>query len=140
LSAHHIPITLPAIEEKEEQEETVTREEETEEELELPVDIFQQGNNIVVKTPIIGVGAEAVSITINNNVLTIHKEAQSENKENSGKYLIKECHWGAISRSIELPVTVNPERAWAKLEKGILTITLPLLKSNLTKIIKIKNQ
>lgn len=139
-ATHHIPITLPAIEEQEQQKEREVIQAETDEELELPIDIFYQGNKVVIKAPIIGVGPEGVSITINNNILTIHKETQSESKEETGEYVIRECHWGAISRSVELPVTVNPDKAWAKLEEGILTIVLPRLKSNLTRIIKIKSQ
>jgi HSP20 family protein len=126
-------------------EDTDNDEEETEDELvevqesvELPIDMYISGNNIVVKAPIIGAREDQISVTVKDQLLTIHKESHEELVSSSAKYMFQECHWGNISRSVELPEAVDIHNTKAKLENGVLTITMPRLAQSQTKIIKIQ--
>ena len=108
-----------------------------EEEVELPVDIARQGNHLIIHAPMVGAKNEEISITVNNDILYIHKEARTH-EEKFDNYYLQECHWGSISREIHLPVSVDPAGAKASLQDGVLTIILPIMRDRQTRIIKIR--
>jgi HSP20 family molecular chaperone IbpA len=108
------------------------------EHFELPVDAYYQNDYFVIKTPVIGASEDQVAITVNGQDLTIHKQATMDHTAKGADYIYEECHWGSLSRTITLPESINAEKAKAKIEHGVLTITLPLTESVQTKIIKIK--
>ena len=110
---------------------------EMEAEIELPVDIARQDNHLVIKAPMVGAKNEDISITVNNDILYIHKEAH-QHTEKFDNYYVQECHWGSIAREIQLPVAVDPTGAKASLQDGILKIILPIMSDRKTRIIKIR--
>ena len=103
----------------------------------MPVDIARRGQYLIIKSPIVGATTNDISITINDDVLFIHKNPTPD-KEKFDNYYTKECHWGAISREVKLPLSVNPDNTKAELINGILKITLPIIEKKKTKVIKIK--
>lgn len=109
----------------------------TEDDFELPVDIARRGRHLIITAPIVGVTADDINITINNDVLFIHKNNVNK-KDKVDSYYIKECHWGAISREIRLPQPVDPALSKAELSNGVLKIVVPIIEKKKTKVIKIK--
>ena len=105
--------------------------------LELPVDIAKRGKKLFIKVPMVGATEEDINITINNNILFIHKGVIVE-KEKMDAYYSRECHWGTIAREVHLPLPVDPSGTHAALQNGVLRITLPIIEKRKTKIIKIK--
>lgn len=106
-------------------------------ELELPIDIAKRGKKLIIKIPIVGATEDDINITINNDVLFVHKGAITE-RERMDTYYTRECHWGAIAREIHLPLPVDPSGTHAVLQNGVLRITLPIIEKKKTRIIKIK--
>lgn len=107
-----------------------------EEEFELPLDIARKGDQLTIKAPVIGATPTDIKLTIDNNIINIRKEPTLDN-DNFDNYYIKECHWGSISRSIRLPVSVDYQKAVAHLNNGILTIAIPIINKKRHKPIKI---
>lgn len=107
-----------------------------EEEFELPIDIARRGGHLIVKTPIVGAMPSDISLTINNDVMTIHKQDPGDT-DKFDNYYLKECHWGAVAREFRLPLKIDPSKAEAKLQDGILRITLPIIDQSRGKSIKI---
>lgn len=110
----------------------------TELQVELPVDMFRSGGKIIIKAPIVGAGIHDVSVTVNNNQLTIYKNSFREESPQQDHYYIQECHWGILSRTVDLPKEVDTERTRASLNDGVLTVIMPVLTDQHTKIIRIK--
>jgi len=111
---------------------------EIENELELPIDLASRGQNLIIMAPIVGADASDISITVNQDILFIHKSATPQ-PNRMDNYYIKECHWGPIAREVHLPVSVDADNIGATLKDGVLTITLPIIRSNSrTKVIKIR--
>ena len=106
-------------------------------EIELPIDMARQGGHLVIQTPMIGAKNEEISITVNNDILYIHKAAHYHEEE-FDNYYVQECHWGSLAREIQLPVAVDPTGAKASLQDGILKIILPIMNDRKTRIIKIR--
>ncbi len=97
-----------------------------EEDARLAVDIFETPTEIVAKAPIAGVRAEHLDISLSHDMLTIRGKRADE-PESGRSYLNRECHWGAFSRTVILPVSVSFERSRATFEQGVLTIRMPKL-------------
>jgi HSP20 family molecular chaperone IbpA len=50
-----------------------------EEEFELPIDIARRGGYLIIKAPIVGATPSDISLTINNDMMVIHKNAAGDN-------------------------------------------------------------
>lgn len=91
----------------------------------LAVDVYQTNDSIVIRAAIAGVTAEDIDITVNDDMVTIRGVRSVEDNVPASDYLYQECYWGGFSRTIILPVTVDPEGVSAALKNGILRVVLP---------------
>lgn len=105
----------------------------------LAIDVFQQGEEIIIKAPIAGVKAEDIDISINDDAVTIKGERKKEKETKTDDYYCQECYWGAFSRSVILPVSIAADKAKASFKDGILTIALPKAISSKVKKLKVKS-
>jgi len=104
----------------------------------LAVDVYQTEDEVVLKAPIAGVKTEDLEITITEDLINIKGQRSETEEISKDSYFAQECYWGAFSRSYVLPVSVNAEKAEAKLKNGILVIRMPKLEKTKTKVIEIK--
>ena len=88
------------------------------------VDIFENKDQIVLEAELPGMKPEDVSISIENNVLTLHGERKFEKKDEGDNFHRVERSYGSFTRSFTLPPTVSSENANAEFENGVLRLTL----------------
>lgn len=91
----------------------------------LAVDVSETDEAIIITTPIAGVKPEDLEIFVSQDLVTIRGKREDCAEVQDRRFLFKECHWGAFSRSVIMPVHVSTERAEAVLKAGVLTLTLP---------------
>lgn len=104
----------------------------------VPVDVYQTVDDVVVEAALPGIKPEEVDITITGDTLTIkgeHKEEQAVKEED---YFYRERRYGAFSRSVAIPAKVKSDKAEAVFENGVLTLRLPKAEEIKPKQIKIK--
>ena len=106
----------------------------------IPVDMYEDGNNLVVKATLPGVKPENLDIEVRDNVLTISGEAKEENERKEKDYHLRERSCGRFQRSIYLPEEVKTEKADADFHDGILTLTLPKAEASRRKKILVKSK
>ena len=99
----------------------------------IPLDVIREGDNVVVHASIPGVKAEDLSVTIEDNILTITGKAETEEERTEGTYLIRERRTGSFHRSLRLPESVDSDKAETSYEAGVLTITLPKIEARKAK-------
>jgi HSP20 family protein len=89
----------------------------------LPVDAYATTEEIVVVANMPGIKPEDVEITLEGDTLTIRGErpAPLENVN----YVIQERTHGAFQRTLNINVPVDADRAEARLENGLLILTIP---------------
>lgn len=107
-------------------------------EMELPIDLFRSGNFLIVRAPIIGANLNNVSVKVSSELLTIYKAQWTDPMDQRDHYYIQECYFGTLSRTINLPKPINPDRTRATLTDGVLNIIMPLTHQAETKIIRIQ--
>ncbi|MCD4704552.1 Hsp20/alpha crystallin family protein [bacterium] len=118
------------IQEPSQQEDKKNWIEEEEEEGELLVDVFQDKNDVVIRSTVAGVKPEDIDIDINNDMITIRGKRKHANVIDEDDYFYQECYWGSFSRSIILPCEVQANKVKASLKEGVLTIKLPKSKKD----------
>jgi HSP20 family protein len=95
------------------------------EEWAIPLDVVEEGDNILVRASMPGVKPDDIDVTVENDVLTIKGRTSTESEHKEGNYLMKERRTGSFHRSLRLPDTVDAEKAVPHYEQGVLTVTLP---------------
>jgi HSP20 family protein len=103
----------------------------------LAVDVYQTKESVVIKAPIAGVDPRNLEVAIAEDVVTIRGERVEETTVNREDYYVAECYWGAFSRSIIMPVSVNADKAEASLKNGVLSIAIPKVIQDKIKKIKV---
>ncbi|MGH9792812.1 MAG: Hsp20/alpha crystallin family protein, partial [Candidatus Acidiferrales bacterium] len=101
------------------------------------VDIYEDGDQLVIKADLPDVNEKDIDIRIENNTLSIRGERKFEKKVSEENYLRVERAYGAFSRSFALPNTVNAEHINAEYRDGVLTITLPKREESKPRQIKV---
>ena len=105
---------------------------------ELPIDMYQTKDEVVLKATLPGVKPEEVDTTITGDTLTIKGEHREEKETKEEDYLYKEHRYGAFSRSVTVPMQIESDKAEAVFENGILTLTIPKSEQVKPKQIKVK--
>jgi HSP20 family protein len=68
---------------------------------------------------------EDVNITVEGGTLTIRGEVSQEQERQDRNYLIREVRQGSFIRTLRLPDTIDPDRAEASFEHGVLRLRFP---------------
>ena len=106
----------------------------------LPLDIYQTNDDVVVKAALPGMKPEDVDITLTGDSLTIKGEHKEEKEVKESDYIRREHRYGSFSRTVAVPVSVQTEKAQAVFENGILTLTLPKAEAMKPKQIRIEGK
>src|SRR5213083_2774423 len=80
------------------------------------VDIFEEADAIRIMAEIPGVNPNAVKISLENNVLTIHGTKEQVAEERSERVHRYERTYGSFERSFTLPATVDASNIQARYE------------------------
>lgn len=104
----------------------------------MALDMYQTNDEVVVKAVLPGVKPEDIHVSVANQVLTIRGEVKEEKVNEDATYHIRERRSGVITRSVQLPVEVDVDKAKAEYENGILTLTLPKAEEVRPKTISVK--
>jgi len=93
----------------------------------LPLDVTREPNALRIEAALPGIKPEDVQITVEDGTLTIIGESRAERteKDDEGEVLVQEIRRGAVSRSIALPTGLEPDKASATFEDGVLTLRIP---------------
>jgi len=91
----------------------------------LPLDVSENENEFVIHASLPGVKPDDVQITAQGDTLTIRAESKSEEEKKGAQWHLRERRFGVFQRSLSLPTPVDPDKAQAHYEHGVLTLTLP---------------
>lgn len=106
---------------------------------ELPVDMYQTGDAIVIRALVAGVSPDDLDIAITRDMVTI-KGIREEYQESSNEdYYHRELFWGSFSRNLLLPEEVLIDEAEAQEKHGLLEIRLPKVDKDRSTRLKVKS-
>jgi len=91
----------------------------------FPVDVTDGVDKLTVEASLPGFKPDEVEVTVENGNLSIHAESQSERGQRDGERLMQEIRRGTLSRTIALPTGIEPDKATARFEHGVLKLEIP---------------
>jgi HSP20 family protein len=91
----------------------------------IPLDVTTDADALTVEAALPGMTPEDVDITVENGTLTISGTTQAARKAEDGSYLVQEIRRGTFSRSLTLPNGLEPDKAEATFEHGVLKLRIP---------------
>lgn len=88
-----------------------------------PTDVYETEENYVIKVEIAGMRDEDFDVAFENNILMISGFRSDLNERRA--YHQMEIRFGRFELAVEVPATVDMEKATAEYKDGFLTIVLP---------------
>ena len=104
----------------------------------IRIDVTENDKDYAVRAEIPGAKKEDIRVSVDNNYVSISAEVRKEKEEKSGRSLVKESYYGSVSRGFSLPHEIDDKGVVAKLEDGVLTLTLPKRENGASKSIPIQ--
>lgn len=94
----------------------------------LPLDVYETPDNLDIIAALPGVSANDLNVTATGDTVTIKAKVPSETEQKESRewtWYMHEIPHGEFSRTIDLPVEVNPQQARATFQDGLLKLELP---------------
>jgi HSP20 family protein len=91
----------------------------------LGLDVYETGDELVVKAAVPGVDPKDVEISVDDDILSIKGSFEQRDEVNDEGWLRRELRYGNFQRQLRLPPTVDAEKAQAHFEHGVMKLTLP---------------
>jgi HSP20 family protein len=98
------------------------------------VNIRENEKNFLLELAVPGMDKKDLKIDISEDVLTISSETRNESEENQDGYRRKEFSYSSFCRSFYIPDNVSKEKIGAEYKDGILTIELPKMEEDKSKV------
>ncbi len=89
------------------------------------VDVYEEGENLVVEAHLPGLHPDQIDVNVERGVLTISGKTESEQEQQGRTYLLREKRFGRFSRSLQLPATYTADPSEATCEHGVLRLVFP---------------
>ena len=127
--------------EEEQEEETWENEDEdtaTQQDGELPVDMYQTDDTIVIRALVAGVSPNELDISITRDMVTLRGVREEYQEAHDDGYFHRELFWGSFSRTLLLPEEVAIDEAEAQEKHGLLEIKLPKLDKHRSTQLKVR--
>jgi HSP20 family protein len=90
-----------------------------------PADIVDTGKSYKVTAEVPGIPKDRIDIRVRDSSVEIRAEGDSESKSDSDGFLRRERRYSGFYRALELPESVVPGEAKARVENGLLELELP---------------
>jgi HSP20 family protein len=91
----------------------------------LPLDVTTDADSVTIEAALPGIKPDDVDITVENGAVTISGKTADERTAEEGSYVLQEIRRGSFSRTVTLPSGLEPDKAKATFENGILRLEIP---------------
>lgn len=92
----------------------------------MPMDAFRKDDMFLLQLDVPGIAADAVELTVDNNVLTIKATRHAPTMQEGVEPVIAERPWGEFSRQVLLGNNLDAGKIRAEYDAGVLTVSIPV--------------
>ena len=94
---------------------------------EIKIDVTENDKDYEVRAEVPGAKKDDIRVTVDGNFVSITAEGRKEKEDRSkgGRVIVKETYYGSVSRGFSLGSEIDDKAVVAKLEDGVLKLTLP---------------
>jgi HSP20 family protein len=87
-------------------------------------EVKETNEAFMLKADVPGVAESDLDIAVHSSVLTVSGTRHAEQRQEGDSFALYERQYGSFSRSFSLPDSADGERVEAKLDSGVLTLTI----------------
>jgi len=87
-------------------------------------EVKETTDSFVLKADVPGVDEKNLDVAVHNGTLTVSGHRSAEERRDGESYALYERQYGSFTRSFALPDMADGERVDAKLDNGVLTLTI----------------
>lgn len=102
------------------------------------LDVRENADEVLLQVDLPGVDRQAVSLSLNQGVLTLQGRRPAEHAEAAEGWTRVERHWGAFERQVRLGEGYDASRVKAELKDGVLSVRVPKLEAAKPRSIEIQ--
>lgn len=102
------------------------------------VNMWLGDDSVVVTAEMPGIAVGDIDLTVRENTLVIAGKRGAATEDEKAEWYRQERPWGAFSRSIRLPLRVDPDKVKARAHNGVLEIELGRPDADLPRRIEVK--
>jgi len=104
------------------------------------LNVYEEGDKVVVEASVPGIKADQVKVTYEDGVLRVSASSKDEKSRKEGKKIIHQ--WNKVSvfeYTTYLPRPIDEKKLDAQLKDGVLTISAPISEAAKAKEITVKS-
>ncbi|HYP85981.1 Hsp20/alpha crystallin family protein [Variovorax sp.] len=92
---------------------------------EIRIDVTENEKQFLVTADLPGARKEDVRVSVDGNYVSITAEVKKDEEKTEGRSVLKETYRGTMSRGFTLASDIDEKAASARMENGVLSLTLP---------------
>lgn len=104
------------------------------------IDVKNEPNQYVVYADVPGIDPEKIEVNVDNGLLTLKGQQETEQKEEKENYLRIERSAGSFMRQITLPESIDTNGVVAKCNNGVLEVILPKIQKGSSRKIPVEGK
>jgi HSP20 family protein len=89
------------------------------------VNVSETDKELRITAELPGVSDKDIDVSLDGDMLTIRAEKKLQRKEEKEDFHFVERSFGSFQRAIRIPFSAEPDKVRARLENGVLTVTIP---------------
>jgi len=95
----------------------------------IKIDVKETDKEFTLIAEMPGFNKDDIHVTVDGNMVTLSAELKQVDSQTKDDERVLRCerYFGAVSRSVGLPVDLDQSKTTAKYENGVLTLVLPKL-------------
>jgi HSP20 family protein len=91
----------------------------------LAMDFFETDEAVVLELAVPGVAASAIDVSVEGRVLTVRADLPTTPEGETRRYWLRSLPRGAYTRTVRLPVGIDPDAIEARVANGLLHLRMP---------------
>ncbi len=104
----------------------------------VPLEIVEHEDGIEIRAAVPGFKPEEIEVQLQGDLLTLRGTVEAQREEEKGNCYLREWKAESFQRVVQLPGTVDPEKAEAHFVNGVLTLKLPKILEQMARKIEVK--
>jgi HSP20 family protein len=102
-----------------------------------PADVSETEDSVFIKAELPGIEEKDIDLNICGNVLTIRGEKKHVKEDKTENHYLGDRYYGSFRRTFQLPADIDPDKAGASFDQGVLKISVPKVEEGKAKKIEI---
>ncbi|MFO7546612.1 MAG: Hsp20/alpha crystallin family protein [Trueperaceae bacterium] len=90
-----------------------------------PVDLYETAENVVLEMAVPGVRADQLDVSLEGRQLTIRGSVAEVPEDDQRRYWLQGIPRGEFTRTVTVPSGVDVDNIQARVDQGLLTLTMP---------------